>query len=73
MLTNVAVLSEGSDGTVIVKFLVKYARLARGYLSYYYTPCNAMAPLLRTIARFSGDFRPDNVIHGLFFMFSLKW
>ncbi len=73
MLTNVAVLGEESDGTGIVNFLVKYARLARGYLSYFYTLFNAMVPCLRMIARFSGDFHPNNVIRSLFFMFSWKW
>ncbi len=42
-----------------MKFLVKYARLARGYLSLF----NAMVPCLRMIARLSGDFHPNNVIH----------
>ncbi len=72
-LYNLASLSEGSDGTEILKFLVKYALRARGYVSYYYTLFNSLVPWLRMIARFGGDFRPNNVIHGLFFMFSLKW
>ncbi len=67
---NLDSMSVGSDGTEILKFSVKYTRQG---LSHYYTPCNAMAPLLRMIARFSGDFLPNNVIHGLFFMFSWKW
>ncbi len=71
-LYNLASLSEGSDGTEILKFLVKYARRARVYLSYYYTLFNAMVPCLRMIARFSGDFHPNNVIRSLFFMFSWK-
>ncbi len=73
MLTIVAVLGEESDGAGIVKFLVKYARRAQGYLSYYNTLFNPMVPCWRMIARFSGDFLPNNVIHGLFFMFSWKW
>ncbi len=63
-------LSVGSDGMEILKFSVKYTRLG---LSHFYTPFNATVPCLRMIARFNGDFRPNNVIHGLFFMFSWKW
>ncbi len=69
MFINVATLSRESDETVNVKGLVKYTRLVRGYLSYYYTLLNAMMPLLRMIARFIGDFHPNNVIHGFFHVF----
>ncbi len=67
---NLDSLSVKSDGTEILKFLVKYTRQG---LSHYYMPFNATVLCLRMIARFSGDFRPNNVIHGLFFLFSWKW
>ncbi len=43
-LSQLAILSEGSEGKEIVTFLVKCTRLARGYPSHYCTPFSAMVP-----------------------------